>query len=106
MSSGITADDVTISPVKIVAQLASVNEVDVFSIQSLYFETLTNTLSSLSLCFPQTHYTEVVQGAIFMEQNMSFWAGLQQKSKSAHTPTPWLALLLVLGKSRVNQNSC
>ena len=74
LKSKIDSDDVTISPVKIVAQLASVNEVDVFSIQSLYFETLTNTLSSLSLCFPQTHYTEVVQGAIFMEQNMSFWA--------------------------------
>ena len=23
-----------------------------------------------------------------------------------NTPTPWLALLLVLGKSRVKQNSC
>ena len=72
LKSKIDSDDVTISPVKIVAQLASVNEVDVFSIQSLYFETLTNTLSSLSLCFPQTHYTEVVQDTIFMEQNMKF----------------------------------
>ena len=29
-------------------------------------------LSFLDLCFNQSHYIEVAQGAIFMEQNMRF----------------------------------
>ena len=33
------------------------------------------------------------------------WAGLAVQNL-AGTPTPWLTLLLVLGKSRVKQNSC
>ena len=33
----------------------------------------------------------------------SFW---QDTSNKRYTPTPWLTLLLVLGKSRVKQNSC
>ena len=31
---------------------------------------------------------------------------LQKEIKDEFTPTPWLTLLLVLGKSRVKQNSC
>ena len=31
---------------------------------------------------------------------------LTQSLKKQYTPTPWLTLLLVLGKSRVKQNLC
>ena len=40
-----------------------------------------------------------------MNASIAQWIQETQKFKLG-TPTPWLTLLLVLGKSRVKQNSC
>ena len=53
--------------------------------------------------------SEVECGSRFKEtivKSFLYFQKTREKSKVAFTPTPWLTLLLVLGKSRVKQNSC
>ena len=44
-----------------------------------------------------------VPKVLFIDRRFSLWTST---NLTICTPTPWLTLLLVLGKSRVKQNSC